>query len=91
MKHTPGPWVWKHHGHDDDWVRTDKGEAIVQVGHNQPEKEANGRLMAAAPEMLQILQVVADDAENARSYDFTEIAKKAAALLARLEGQEEKR
>lgn len=56
MSHTPGPWVWRFYGRDDDWVRDPKGEAVVQVGYNAYEREENARLIAAAPELLAALK-----------------------------------
>jgi hypothetical protein len=61
--HTPGPWVLNFYGPDDDWVRTAKGDAIVEVGHNQLQREANAKLIAAGPDLLEALQEFADDAE----------------------------
>lgn len=58
-KHTPGPWRATQH-HDDSWtVRTDLGAnalAHVTVGKND---DADARLIAAAPEMLEALTKVA--------------------------------
>jgi hypothetical protein len=55
-QHTPGPWVWGYYGMNDEWVRTGDGEAVVPVGYNQSEREANARLIAAAPELLAALK-----------------------------------
>ena len=51
-------WVWKFYGQSDTWVRTLDGDAVVQVGHNRDEREANGSLIAAAPAMRAALERV---------------------------------
>jgi hypothetical protein len=70
--HTPGPWVV---GPVDDTIVTHLGAdgfryevAAVDGDYNQPDEwpvmEANARLIAAAPEMLQALEWIADNYEN---------------------------
>lgn len=70
-KHTPGPWFVEHHewlqkGHCAISSK-DHGELAQVVwcmeddeciGRNSPEKEANARLIAAAPELLEAAQKV---------------------------------
>jgi hypothetical protein len=68
-KHTPGPWAV--HPRIKDSVVTGKGGSIADlVGtKSAQEHEANARLIAAAPEMLEVLEllesrwdeIVADD------------------------------
>lgn len=57
-QHTPGPWIVDGQGIR-ALVRGSNG-VIVAVRHRQPseEHEANARLIAAAPDMLQMLRVV---------------------------------
>ena len=62
-KHTPGPWrvvdSWNDH-----MVESQNGEEIIwQDGpHNTPTiNEANARLIAAAPDLLDALVMVLDD------------------------------
>lgn len=38
-KHTPTPWVVGFYGPDDQWIRTADGDAVCEVGHNQPNAE----------------------------------------------------
>ena len=72
MKHTPGPWItgaWTAHGQmirgaNDEYVGYTQGypnpnQKLREVG--MAEAEANGRLIAAAPELLEAL-VVAKEA-----------------------------
>lgn len=59
MKHTPGPWTYRKklhalHGNSDlfeiHW--SSEGECTAEIVHG----EANARLIAAAPEMLNLLK-----------------------------------
>jgi hypothetical protein len=47
MKHTPGPWM-----KEGPWITGNEGETLAQV---YSEYEADARLIAAAPEMLEAL------------------------------------
>jgi hypothetical protein len=55
-EHSPGPW---HYQQKSDVythiVRADKHRFICQLSHH-PEAEANARLIAAAPELLEALK-----------------------------------
>ena len=73
-KHTPGPWLTDrgnahtgqiatiHHCLNNDWVEiwTDKW---AETGLGEGEQEANARLIAAAPELLDALQAMTEIAE----------------------------
>ena len=57
-KHTPGPWVFRK---DEGWTILADGESIM--GNEQyypwcPWNEADWRLIAAAPEMLEALKLL---------------------------------
>jgi hypothetical protein len=68
-KHTPGPWTLQeletHHNGYADWhtfaVRSPANVCLAIVGtvdHHEPERiPANARLMAAAPDLLEALDV----------------------------------
>jgi hypothetical protein len=53
-KHTPGPWIVKtytpNHGCWNHWIQSKHGPS------NTDEAEANARLIAAAPELLEALK-----------------------------------
>ena len=57
-KHTPGPWVFEMHQSSCTWyVQTPRGYAdptICEVA-----TRANARLIAAAPELLEALEMIA--------------------------------
>lgn len=55
-QHTPGPWRWAAVEGGWDGVESDRG-LICKLALNEPE---NARLIAAAPEMLEALQLVLD-------------------------------
>ena len=60
-KHTPGPWVLKRF---DECQTIVIGEnmtlAIVSVGEGRPNGEANARLIAATPGLLEALRPLAE-------------------------------
>lgn len=63
-QHTPGPWFSAHSG---VWVARDWGnQLIAQCGMKGMEAEmpGNARLIAAAPELLAALEVIADVLEK---------------------------
>lgn len=67
-KHTPGPWranakpmgnpygVITEHGENENWSICNDGGRFIAAIKMQPEEEANARLIAAAPEMLEALE-----------------------------------
>lgn len=98
MPHTPGPWLVSRSTvyalTEDALGRTvNRFTAIVQSAH-QPheaatgELEANARLMAAAPELLESLKALADfvDAYH-RSVDASGYLDEAFAAIAKAEGE----
>ena len=90
-KHTPGPWLTDrgnvhtgqiatiHHCLNNDWVEiwTDKW---AETGLGEGEQEANARLIAAAPELLDALTeiVAAADGDGWKQLDATFAAARAA-------------
>lgn len=50
MKHTKGPWVVRT-----DTISNEQGDMIAEVIEN---KEANARLIASAPELLEACKIV---------------------------------
>lgn len=62
IRHTPGPWSWDGCGVND---ATEYRERIATYSRlhsldNPEARKANGRLMAAAPELLEILEAIVD-------------------------------
>ncbi|MCK9525969.1 MAG: hypothetical protein M0R49_08580 [Limnochordia bacterium] len=89
MNHTPGPWTTK-----EGKVTSNYGSvASLNIAHakgfapTEEEKRANARLIAAAPEMLEALKLIADTPCNHGAQDICprEIAQ---AAIAKAEGRE---
>lgn len=63
MKHTPGPWKVKFKK-DCDWqIRSADGYSILAIPHDEEygrpsEDSANANLIAAAPEMFEVLETM---------------------------------
>lgn len=56
MTYTPGPWVVEQNGGKGAWIAGSTGEwAALACGDSNATAEANARLIAAAPEMLEAL------------------------------------
>ena len=85
--HTPGPWEWdKSMG---TWVKMDGrvGARIIGIGKypevSDSEVHANARLIAAAPEMLEALELMRD----ARiPEEYAEAIDKARTAIAKAKG-----
>ena len=84
---TPGPW----HAHGtrvSTWETQDEidfhgDEVIAETGFN-----ANARLIAAAPEMYEVLQELAESMELAKSYGYEKEHAMIQEVLAKVEGGE---
>jgi hypothetical protein len=76
-KHTPGPWVYEvnHSGSaiakDGCCIATTHGRAAI-TGAPLPH-EANARLIAAAPDMLNALKMVAASSASLRGEEWTAV------------------
>lgn len=94
-QHTPGPWIGAGPSFGDPLPRytteiiteyeVDDGEARsiceLPLAHHDDENEANARLIASAPELLEALQVIA--AGNTDPDVMVDIAR---AAIAKVEG-----
>ena len=78
-KHTPGNWIAKPMD-SADWIDlvTDDPETCGGSAHSLPfascrhfNQEANARLIAAAPDLLEALEELADLVDCIRSGDYT--------------------
>lgn len=61
-KHTPGPW--RISSGCDRWVVQEKGGCIACVEQDRKFGEANARLIAAAPELLEALTSLLDASQR---------------------------
>jgi hypothetical protein len=101
LMHTPGPWIAVPNGEAFNLQRESARHHAILVGmnYNKPgELEANARLIAAAPELLEALEAMTGwahhgeesdpfffSAENAPSYQADDA--KAMALIKKLRGE----
>lgn len=70
-KHTPGPWYWAPKADGAVFIKSDDTrplhKTVAQVASNElSAMEANARLIAAAPELLEALRDVTEYLENNR-------------------------
>lgn len=85
-KHTQGPWIELQTRIDDS-----RGYQIAHLdlhGKSEKERDANRRLIAAAPDMLSALQSCYDMiAEECADGEYTEQAKAARAAILKATGE----
>ena len=61
MKHAPGPWYWYKglsYGELGSTIFSEKGHELAKMVFITPELDSSARLMAAAPELLQALEIL---------------------------------
>ena len=89
MSHTPGPWrVAGAILVAPDYGQTAIAEAIeVQGFPGWETRRANARLIAAAPELLEMLKSVSNILFTSRDWVSCELEHKATALIAKAEGR----
>ena len=79
MKHTPGPWTYDRSGYS---LYVNSGRELVTAlsmdGKRLETSEANARLIAAAPDLLDALLMVLDDPNaldgRPRTYEYVRAA-----------------
>lgn len=94
-KHTPGPWTYAIDDEYDAEVFVDDnlpGRAVIAEVATQPEREANARLIAKAPELLTSLKALVEETiakDNPGDYGVSssaDVMTEARALIAEIEG-----
>lgn len=63
-QHTPGPWEIEPHSTIDKCFNVGPGISIDYDDVNHEEQDANARLVSAAPELLEALQLIIGMAED---------------------------
>lgn len=98
-RHTPAPWIAKEddeHHSSYAHIIGDKGEYIARVplyshelDKHRPEQEANARLIAAAPELLDALQVAVKHMNDPypAGDDLSHVLARAEAAIAKANGE----
>jgi hypothetical protein len=79
-KHTPGPWDDGHHYQGQLAIQADNGRLVALCGRlaldeAQLENQANARLIAAAPELMEALSLLVAGIEDSVSPTFVPLAK----------------
>jgi len=97
-QHTPGPWVLEGHWSIDDkpmggWISTKTPMPLFELGPvlGAPEEmQANARLIAAAPDLLQALKWFIDDIDGTHTVmvDFDANVDAARAAIAKALGSD---
>jgi len=86
MKHTPGPWT-----NSGGTIESADGWHVASVHGNGGDQLANARLIAAAPEMLELLEAALvewDDEPYFEEFpDHNKLAEKTRALTRRVIGE----
>jgi hypothetical protein len=90
--HTPGPWqIEDCTPGESTGLRFEVGtkdSVIARTTDGWKEARANARLIAAAPEMYEVLSELLDTLEMSKGYGFDEEYEKAREVLAKVEGGE---
>jgi hypothetical protein len=99
QKHTPGPWKTSYDSYGDEiwfggegWGTWMVGPAYIggqgDTGPGREEMDADARLISAAPEMLDVLQILEalDFGENADILVYNTACQKARAVIAKATG-----
>jgi hypothetical protein len=96
MKHTPGPWIavgtYVEHPNDKKADICTCDTALIGQGHlgrSYEEECANARLIAAAPEMLEALRLIAETEWVDVALDPQRAVRLARAAIARATGTQE--
>lgn len=92
-KHTPGPWRTKREGFSTIYVEAPIGGGWVQeiaacgpTNDGSAQQEANARLIAAAPEMLEALRNICDEQDAQQGYASLAAYDQARAIIAKATG-----
>ena len=81
---TPGPWyTYQSHKDVNRHIACKDGNSIAKEVHH-----ANARLIAAAPEMYEVLSELLDTLEMSKGYGFDEEYDKLREVLAKVDGGE---
>ena len=90
-KHTPGPWEAHktHYGDDRTWDVSSPLRTVATINDGDGLAEANARLIAAAPELLEALEIlVAPDDGKIRVDEIKSNFAKGKAAIRKARGEE---
>jgi len=90
-KYTPGPWAWDTDPNGDRWIIGDKSTWVPRIAkiprYSEMPNEANARLIAAAPELVEALRNILTEFVGPYEEGYSSVSD-ARALLARIEGEQ---
>ena len=93
--HTPGPWSYENEGQtvyvgdqiEGQWIAQVRGWGWLQkLKNGEAVQDANGRLIAAAPELLEALQNIIDSVDKSHAVILVPLAANARAAIAKATG-----
>ena len=87
-KHTPGPWIVVSRGMFSPKVVDANSLGICHTTYAPTGAEANARLIAAAPDLLEALKEIVDAADGAGWEQLDPSFKKARAAIAKATGEQ---
>lgn len=71
LKHTPGPWEAVKHSSDKFWYvkhKNSNNAIVIYDAGTESETGANAKLIAAAPEMLEALEMILFNHDNSEDF-----------------------
>jgi hypothetical protein len=92
MSHTPGPWTYRegYRGTEEYVVQRGHEGGFVVEGLSKERAEADARLIAAAPELLEVLKAARraiSEVENPRQLQVVKTLAALDAAIAKAEGK----
>ena len=91
VTHTPGPWAIEDCTPGEStglrFAINSKDNVIARTTDGWKEAQANARLIAAAPEMHEVLSELLDALEISKNYGWDEEYEKVRAVLAKVKGE----
>ena len=93
--HTPGPWSYENEGQtvyvgdqiEGQWIAQVRGWGWLQkLKNGEAVQDANGRLIAAAPELLEALQNIIDSVDKGHAVILVPLSANARAAIAKATG-----
>ena len=91
VTHTPGPWSVEDCTPGEStglrFAINSKDNVIARTTDGWKEAQANARLIAAAPDMHEVLSELLDTLELSKDYGFDDEYEKVRAVLAKVKGE----
>jgi len=82
--HTPGPWELVQ---ERDYLNLQEKDTNLVIAQFISSSDEDARLIAAAPDMHEVLSELLDTLEMSKGYGFDDEYEKVRAILAKVEGE----